>query len=330
MKKLAAAVAIAAVTGAPSIAHERPLGDGKITSSPRVDYLMSCQQRFNANAPGAHRTGDWISGNTYDTDEKPTVDGSVNWPSRISVSLQGNERVVSSNNLPNHPTGNFPIARNDDAYQYDRNPNRISEQNILLRLPANPQLAANASCVPMGMIGFALSGVAIYNAVDASGRDAPAHEIQDKCGGHPQRSGQYHYHDLSPCLTDTRSGIAGHSNLVGYALDGFGIYGLHGENGEVMTNADLDECHGHTHTVMWDGAPREIYHYHMTNEYPYTLGCYRGTPQRVAGERIANAGERRGPPQAGERHAGREQFGDRPPRQTIFGLFRRQPRQGRP
>ena len=331
MKKLATAIAMTAIAGTPTLAHDRPLGDGKITSSPRANYLMSCQQRFNANAPGAHRTGDWISGSTYDPAEKPTVDGSVSWPSRISVSLQGNQRVVSANNLPTHTTGNFPIGSNDDAYRYDRNPNRIREQNIVLRLPAEPQLAASPSCVPMGMIGFALTGVAIYNAVDAAGRDAPAHEIQDKCGGHPQQAGQYHYHDRSPCLSDTRSGISGHSDLVGYALDGFGIYGLHGEGGKALTNADLDACHGHTHTVMWDGKAREIYHYHLTDQYPYTIGCYRGTPQRVAGQRMANAGERRGPPQAGDRQSGGPgMLGDRPPRPGLFGLFRRPPPQGRP
>ena len=64
--------------------------------------------------------------------------------------------------------------------------------------------------------------------------------------------------------------------LVGYALDGFGIYSA-SEGGKTLTNKDLDGCHGHTGTVMWDGKPTDIYHYHLTTEYPYTLGCYRGT-----------------------------------------------------
>jgi len=38
-----------------------------------------------------------------------------------------------------------------------------------------------------------------------------------------------------------------------------------------MTNADLDECHGHAHGTLG-------YHSHATIEYPYTVGCYRGTP----------------------------------------------------
>jgi hypothetical protein len=39
-----------------------------------------------------------------------------------------------------------------------------------------------------------------------------------------------------------------------------------------MSNADLDECHGHEHGSLG-------YHYHATIEYPYTVGCYRGTPK---------------------------------------------------
>ena len=128
----------------------------------------------------------------------------------------------------------------------------------------------------MGIIGVMISGVALFNAVDEQGRDAVAHEIQDKCDGHPQREGQYHYHSLSRCLESAH--VNGHSEMFGYALDGFGIYGRYGENGKELTDADLDECHGHTHEIMWDGKPVVMYHYHATREYPYTLGCFKGTP----------------------------------------------------
>ena len=69
----------------------------------------------------------------------------------------------------------------------------------------------------------------------------------------------------------------GHSALMGYAFDGFGIYGHRGANGEALTDADLDECHGDTHTIEWDGVSVEKYHYHATWEFPYTMGCFRGT-----------------------------------------------------
>jgi len=252
-----------------------PLGDGKVSTSPRVGYVYSCQTAFTGG--GATGATPWISGTSWNLTAKPTVQGSVMWPnSHITITLQGEQRVVSANNLPSHATGVFPIAASDPAYAYDRNPNSIQEQTILLTLAANPTAAATPSCVPMGMIGFTLSGAALYNALDAGGRDAAAHEVQDKCSGHPQQQGQYHYHSWSDCFADSSGAKGGHSDLIGYAVDGYGIYGLRGENGEELSNANLDACHGHTHAITWDGQTVTMYHYHMTREYPYSVGCFHG------------------------------------------------------
>ena len=253
------------------------LGDGKYTTTPQVGYVYSCQTTFNFNGTGGQRqTGNWLNGDgTWDATKKAVVDGSVTWPSSFTISLQGNQRVFTGNDLPNHPTGNFPISSSDDAYTYDRNPNSISEQSITLSLPANPTVAAQPNCVG-GEVGIMLSGVVIFSAFDAEGRDAPAHEVQDECDGHPQVSGFYHYHNLSDCIKDTST--SGHSSLVGYAFDGYGIYGYYGEDGSEVTNEDLDACHGHTHVIEWNGQMVEMYHYHATHEFPYTVGCFHGTP----------------------------------------------------
>ena len=205
-----------------------PLGDGKISQVPKVGYVFSCQTRFH-DGPGAFKDGEWIRDGRWYRLEKVQVDGDVPWPNaRISIQLNANQRLIIANNLPTHGTGIYPIDSGDDAFDYDRNPNPILEQTILLRLPANPSIADSPECLNMGMIGFALTGVAIFNALDAGGRDAPAHEIQDHCNGHPERQGQYHYHDMSQCMKDVSGNNGQHSDLLGYALDGFGIYGPHG------------------------------------------------------------------------------------------------------
>ena len=262
--------------GGPSAEIGLPLGNGHVSTEPRVGYVYSCRATFDARAGHG---GPWITGATWNPAEKPIVGGSVAWPNaRVAVSLEGNQRVVRANNLPKHSTGTFPIRPTDSAFKYDRNPNAIREQNVLLSLPSVPTAAAAPSCVPMGMIGFALSGAAIYNALDAAGQDAAANEIQDRCNGHPQMNGQYHYHNLSPCLADTSGSHGRHSDLIGYAIDGYGIYGVRGERGERLTDADLDACHGHEHVIEWDGVRVHMYHYHATAEYPYTVGCFHGTP----------------------------------------------------
>jgi hypothetical protein len=265
--------------------HHLPLGDGRVGSNPRRGFVMSCMTQFNGHAPGAQRVGEWIHGDTWDLTQKLSIEGKVNWPqATFKIATQGSGRTISrilqGNGLPvDTPTGTFPVAPSDPAAQIDRNPNSIQPQQVALTLPSNPEAAATPSCVNMGMIGVALNGVAIFNALDAGGRDAVAHEVQDVCGGHPEMRGQYHYHGPSSCLPNQ----AANETLVGYALDGFGIYSLYDAQGRELTDADLDECHGRTSEVLWDGTRVPMYHYVLTREYPYTVGCFRGTPAHIAG-----------------------------------------------
>lgn len=318
----AGTILVGSFASANAYAHSLPLGDGKVSSLPKKGYVYSCQRHFPSNAVGAQASGSWLDlqGRTWDPDIKPIVDGSVKWPGEVSISQQGDTRIVSGNGLPTHVTGTFPVSRQDDAYKFDRNPNRISKHTVLLRLPANPQIADSATCVPMGMIGFAVTGVAIYNALDAGGRDAPAHEIQDKCDGHPERTGEYHYHNLSKCLNDTRSGPKGTSDLLGYALDGFGIYGSY-ENGRKLTSKDLDECHGRTSTVMWNGKARKIYHYVFTEDYPYTVGCFKGEVT-VKASKAGGGGRDMGRPEGGPPPGqfGGQQAGRRPGPEMLMAV----------
>ena len=255
-----------------------PLGDGRSSrEGPAVGNVWTCNAP-NPNAGGAQLAGPWIRGDgTFDLTAKAEVDGDVAWPHELRITLAEERRLITGNGLPSHPTGVYPGARTDDAYQYDRNPNSITPQALRLDIPATPSVAAQPACLPGGGIGVLLTGAAFFNALDAPGRDAVAHETMDACHGHPERTGQYHYHHLTPCIPDDAP-PGSHSPLVGYASDGFGLFGRHGESGLELTNADLDECHGHTHEVLWDAQPASIYHYHATWEFPYTLACFRGTP----------------------------------------------------
>ncbi len=265
-----------------------PLGDGYVSTSPKVGYLDSCQTSFRGG--GAEHAGSWIdsTAKTWDISTKIAVSGKVSWPdAKYSIRVTGGKRLVTFDDLPiDHTTGVFPIASTDPAYQYDRNPNRIAKQSVSWSLDATPSAAAKPSCVGLGPIGVLNDGVYLYNALDAAGRDAAAHEVQDACGGHPDSSSSYHHHDVPPCIVSkTPNGTA---TLVGYALDGYGIYVVKDKNGNLPTNTDLDACHGTTSTVTWNGKATRIYHYVATLEYPYTVGCFHGTPIKNA--RIARTG----------------------------------------
>ncbi len=75
----------------------------------------------------------------------------------------------------------------------------------------------------------------------------------------------------------------GSSTLIGYALDGYGIYLERNPSGNLLTNQNFDACHGRTSAVLWNGKLQTVYHYDVTLESPYTLGCYHGTPISIRG-----------------------------------------------
>ncbi|MGQ0802634.1 MAG: YHYH protein [Actinomycetota bacterium] len=253
---------------------------------------MLCTTQGSGGA-GAPTMGPWFNGDgTWNAETKYDVDGSVDWPSEFSVTIEGDTRVITGNGYPDHPTGVFPIDPSDDIYQIDplAGMDGLTAVAFTLELPAKPTENAQPTCAG-GEAGVGLNGVLLNVGIDAAGRDAAAWEALDSCGGHPNAGG-YHQHSISDCIGDAQSGEGGHSDLVGYALDGFGIFGHYGEDGEVLTNADLDECHGHTHKIEWDGETVEMYHYHATYEFPYTIGCFQGTPINAGG------GGAMGPPPA--------------------------------
>jgi len=251
-----------------------------VSTSAQTGYVYSCATSFNGQ--GATTNGPWINtaAGTWSATAKIAVQGSVSWTTTASNSMvvSGNNFVITTNDLPNvGTTGTFPIAKSDPAYAYDQNGNSVAAQNLMFTLPMNPAVASTPSCLPNGPIGIFTDGVVMFNALDALGRDGGAHEVFDSCNGHPAPGNQYHHHEVPACIADVPDST-GHSGLYGYAFDGFAIYGLKGTGGTAVTDASLDACHGHTHAVLFHGTTQTIYHYHLTVEYPYTLGCYKGTP----------------------------------------------------
>jgi len=249
--------------------------------NPTPDSLSLWLCGLPSDGAGADSADDWTNTDgTWDYTKKPQVEGNVTWEHEFTVALDGNgNRIITGNNLPNHPTGVFPVEQGTNVWNYDKNPNIISEHTLNYTLPAIPTEADEPSCVGFGPAGFSLTGAAIYHGASTLGTDAAAHEMPDRFGGHTDGTERYHYHFPAQDLQDhIHTYEGGHAALMGYMLDGFGIYGPRGEEGEIMTSADLDECHGHAHDVMWDGETLDLYHYHWTYDFPYNIGCYKGTP----------------------------------------------------
>lgn len=125
-----------------------------------------------------------------------------------------------------------------DIGPWQGNPNQPANQNFVFRIPRMPERAAGAHTpTPLGHIGVWTNGVSIFNAKDARSYmnrniwnqnaivvEGPSF---DACLGHPAGNGEYHHHLNPRCLYDDQDSSR-HSPLIGFAFDGFPIYGAYG------------------------------------------------------------------------------------------------------
>lgn len=120
---------------------------------------------------------------------------------------------------------------------WTNNPNIPTNKNFVFKITRNPvQNTATLTNTPLGHIGVWSNGVSIFNAKDGMSynnagiwnRDALFWEgiSFDNCLGHPGPNGEYHHHVNPTCLYNDRINTA-HSPIIGYAFDGFPIYGAY-------------------------------------------------------------------------------------------------------
>ncbi len=196
--------------------------------------------------------------------------------SAVTVTVDGTSVVLRSAGVPDHTSpywgaGNALYEVPHAGMQV--NPNRIATQSLVLRVPLSPA-SATPSDTPMGPMGLAINGVALFNQY-AAGRSPLTNEIIsfDRYNGHPQQTGQYHYH-LEPLWLTSRDGAAA---LIGVLLDGYPVYGPRETGGALPTG--LDTCNGHTHATA--DVASGTYHYHVTATVPYISGCFAGQPGSI-------------------------------------------------
>ena len=238
---------------------------------------------------------------------------------QVKIVSEGNYRFVISNGLP-ETHGQFPNPGN---------PNTIRAQTYRFRVPLNPQLAAQL--IPVGHMDFgvAVDGVPFdpnsnewWERKPSSGWLYQAMSKFVKLGldqnhAHVQPSGAYHYHALPTGLFKrlTKGQKSSQMILLGYAADGFPIYGPYGPQDPkdskssviklkssyrlkpgtrptgprgkydgrfdqdyeyVAGLGNLDQCNGRNGPTP--EYPQGIYQYFVTRDYPYIPRCFKGTP----------------------------------------------------
>ena len=247
------------------------------------------------------------------------ADMKPSFPSDVSITVEGEYRIIHSNGIPNHAMGQFPNRGN---------PNSISPQHYEFRVPANPKAADHTTRLRMQPFGVAVNGVVFdpgaaewWNRDPSSGWQyepmamAPLYLGIDSSHAHVQPSGAYHYHGIPTALVYALTGGQQKMVIVGWAADGFPIYNNLGHasamdassplktltssyrvkkgqrpggpggtyDGKFLADyeyvagaGDLDECNGVTGVTP--EYPSGIYHYVLTEQWPYIPRMFRGTP----------------------------------------------------
>ena len=242
-------------------------------------------------------------------------------PSQVSITLVGDQRVIESNGLPDHTTGQFPNADN---------PNRIREQRYRYTIPAKPVANPTPTPLPAQPFGIALNGVLFDPGTaeywhndrgsgwhyDAKG-DAFSLGL-DANNAHVQPNGAYHYHGIPAALLAKLSGPQPTMTQLGWAADGFPIYGpwaYESPNDRSSklrkltssyrlkpgTRPTTDNQPGGTHDGIFvedfefiagsgdldecsgrfgitPEFPQGTYYYVLTEDFPFVPRAFRGTP----------------------------------------------------
>lgn len=192
--------------------------------------------------------------------------------------------IFTTPDLPNHTSTYWETSNalyepyNGTNPNFNQNPNLITEQNIVFTIPLQPVAAETNEETRLGPIGISRNGVVFFNQYAGPDNQPLTSEINsfDQAAAHPTGAGIYHYHIEPLFLTEDFGADA----FLGLLADGFAVYGPM-ENGEEITNADLDEFHGHISATT--EFPDGVYHYHITSEDPYINGGgYYGTPGNIS------------------------------------------------
>jgi hypothetical protein len=218
------------------------------------------------------------------------------WNPTVKLTYGKTSIVMEPTGIPNHVRDKYyavPISQ--DVVVPDSTTAKIVKdptkaQSYKFTIPAIPQYSSAVTATSLGSIGVMISGAVIYNPFEGDNKTvAMANNFTitnsqgitasfvDKCAGHPiPDSGAYHYHGLSTCVTAKVDKVAKPSHVIGFALDGFPIYGDRDINGKQITAKNLDKCNG-INSVTPE-FPKGIYHYVLlgTADARSSIACFHG------------------------------------------------------
>lgn len=154
-----------------------------------------------------------------DSDDKPA--------NSVTITVEGDFRVIRSNGWPDHEPGKFPRRGN---------PNVPHPQKHLFRVPLKPVAAESPQHRGGWWWGVAVNGVPFEPGTGETWNNDPRSGWRyeaatgflnlglDEHNAHVQPTGAYHYHALPTGLVERLGGDDRQMLLVGWAADGFPVY----------------------------------------------------------------------------------------------------------
>ena len=188
----------------------------------------------------------------------------------VSVTCDGGNAIVLSDTYPDHDMMTGIVGTNEQVPV-------PAQYGALVRL--EPELG-NVPKTRDAALAVAVNGVPIYDYTgggEMSEADLHHHQIKhdtlltqqlDICGGHAGRGDDYHYHVKPTCMIETMEN-AGDDAIIGWAFDGFPIYGDNNPDGSPIGDSALDICNGQADSVYG-------YRYHTSESAPYIIQCLMG------------------------------------------------------
>ncbi|MBU0800101.1 MAG: YHYH protein [Alphaproteobacteria bacterium] len=189
----------------------------------------------------------------------------------VTVKCDEEHAYMSSDVYPDHDMMTGIVNTNEQV------PVPAKEYAAPVRL--SPRLT-NTPVTRDSSLGVAVNGVPIFDYTgggEMSIEELYHHQTQhdtiltqqlDECGGHAGRGDDYHYHKSPNCMIEQMKN-AGDNAIIGWAFDGFPIYGDKNPDGSEIPEGVLDVC---------NGQPDETYgyRYHTSKGAPYIIQCLMG------------------------------------------------------
>ena len=222
------------------------------------------------------------------------------WNTTVKLTYSKDSVVMQPDGIPNHPRDAYyavPISQEiviPDATTAKVVKDPTKAQSYKFTIPIKPKYTSNVTTTSLGSIGVMISGAVLYNPYEGDGKTVAmasnfnitdsngiTASFVDKCAGHPTPNmGAYHYHGLPSCVTSQVDKVSKPSHIIGYALDGFPIYGDRDINGKQVSTKSLDKCNGiYSATPEF---PKGIYHYVLlgTADARSSISCFHGEVDR--------------------------------------------------